>query len=128
MTKTRKKRANTLARHAAAIIAVYSIFVTGIVSGAMEMAMADDCDRDESSSMFLRRMHNVETVSSDIALRLAEMLFIRIYGQEFTNEQLPLVVIDRGDRWEVLGREGDHHRLTTTIKKFDGRIVELVAR
>jgi hypothetical protein len=96
MTKTGKKRANSLARHAAAIIAVYSIFVTGIVSGAMEMAMADDCDRDESSSMFLRRMHSVETVSSDIALRLAEMLFIRIYGQEFTNEQLPLVVIDRG--------------------------------
>jgi hypothetical protein len=58
------------------------IFVTGIVSGAMEMAMADDCDRDESASMFLRRMHNVETVSSDIALRLAEMLFIRIYGQQ----------------------------------------------
>jgi hypothetical protein len=104
------------------------IFVTGIVSGAMEMAMADDCDRDESASMFLRRMHNVETVSSDIALRLAEMLFIRIYGQQFTNEQLPLVVTDRGDRWEVLGCEGAHHRLTTTIKKIDGRIVELVAR
>jgi hypothetical protein len=56
------------------------------------------------------------------------MLFIRHYGQEHTNEQLPLVVIDQGDRWEVHGREGVPHRLTTIIKKIDGRILELVSR
>lgn len=49
--------------------------------------MADNSDSDESTAMLLRRVQNVETVSSDIALRLAEMLFIRHYSQEHTNEQ-----------------------------------------
>jgi hypothetical protein len=89
---------------------------------------ADNSDTGESTAMFLRRARNVETVSSDIALRLAEMLFIRHYGQEHTNEQLPLVVIDQGDRWEVHGRDGVPHRLIAIIKKIDGRILELVSR
>jgi hypothetical protein len=76
----------------------------------MERAMADNSDSGESTAMFLRRARNVETVSSDIALRLGEMLFIRHYGQE------------------VHGREGVPHRLTTIIKKIDGRILELVSR
>src|SRR5215471_8389868 len=46
-----------------------------------ETAMADNSDSDESTAMLLRRVQNVETVSSDIALRLAEMLFIRHYSR-----------------------------------------------
>lgn len=40
-----------------------------------------------------------ETVSSDIALRLAEMVFTRVYGKQYVEERLPFVVRDLGDRW-----------------------------
>jgi hypothetical protein len=89
--------------------------------------MGENDHDDESKAMFLRRSMRVETISSDIAVRLAEMLFVRHYGEEHTNEQVPLVVVDRGDRWEVHGREGASHRLTTIIRKADGCILELVS-
>jgi hypothetical protein len=86
-------------------------------------------DADEGMSMFLRRARHEETISSDIALRLAEMVFIRIYGKEYTDERLPLVIIDRGDRWEVNSREGipPLQRLKMIIMKTNGRILELVS-
>jgi hypothetical protein len=89
--------------------------------------MGGNDDSDESMAMLLRRAMHVDMISAEIASRLAEMLFVRHYSQEQTNEQLPLVVVDRGDRWEVHGREGAPHRLMTVIRKVDGRILELVA-
>jgi hypothetical protein len=89
--------------------------------------MSGNDDSDESIDIFLRRATHVDVISSEIALRLAEMLFARHYSQEHANEQLPLVVVDRGDRWEVHGREGAPQRLKTVIKKADGRILKLVA-
>jgi NTF2 fold immunity protein len=108
-------------------VAICAIYATITMCGILGTAMSGNDDSDEGMAMFLRRSRLVETVSSDIALRLAEMLFVRHYGQEHTNEQLPLVVVDRGDRWEVHGREGAAHRLTAIIKKADGRILELVS-
>jgi NTF2 fold immunity protein len=72
-----------------------------------------------------------ETISSDIALRLAEMVFVHSYGREVTEAQLPLSISDGGDRWEVHGRKAasstaDVGRLGITIMKADARIIELV--
>jgi hypothetical protein len=77
-----------------------------------------------------------ETISSDIALRLAEMVFIHNYGREITEAQSPLSIADRGDRWEIRGKtaaslpagakEPSDGRLSITIMKADARIVELV--
>jgi hypothetical protein len=84
-------------------------------------------DDDESISMSLRRATHAEIISSDIALRLAEMLFVREWGAKFIAERSPLVVIDGGDRWEVHSREGipPGERLQMIIMKINGRIVEL---
>jgi hypothetical protein len=72
-----------------------------------------------------------ETISSDIALRLAEMVFAHNYGREVTDAQLPLSIADGGDRWEIRGRTAassppDAGRLGITIMKADARIVEMV--
>jgi hypothetical protein len=72
-----------------------------------------------------------DAVSSDIALRLAEMVFAHAYGREVTDAQLPLSISDGGDRWEVHGRKADSAapdggRLGMTIMKADARIVEMV--
>ena len=72
-----------------------------------------------------------ETISSDIALRLAEMVFAHSYGRAVTDAQLPLSIADGGDRWEIRGRTAasspsDAGRLGITIMKADARIVEMV--
>ena len=75
-----------------------------------------------------------ETISSDIALRLAEMVFVHNYGREVTEAQLPLSISDGGDRWKIHGRESASSsdpkavsggRLAITIMKADARIVDL---
>jgi hypothetical protein len=79
--------------------------------------------------MLLRRAMRSETISSDIALRLAEMVFVRVYGKEYTDERSPLVITDRGDRWEIVSREAitPGERLKMIIVKTDGCILELVS-
>jgi len=80
-------------------------------------------------SMTLRRATRAETISSEITLHLAEMLFIRHYGSDHTNEQLPLTYVDRGDRWDIHenGKALPGQRLKMAIMKTDERIVELVS-
>lgn len=76
--------------------------------------------------MMLRRAANAETISSDIALRLAELIFVRHHGNEITDAQLPLGIEDHGDRWLIQGggTPPPGQRLKIVIKKVDGRIVE----
>jgi hypothetical protein len=85
-------------------------------------------DADEGMSKFLCRARHEETISSDIALHLAEMVFVRVVGKRYTEERMPLAIIDRGDRWEVNSREGipPGQRLKMIIMKTNGRILELV--
>ena len=86
-------------------------------------------DADEGMSMFLRRMRHEETISSEIAEKLAEMVFFRVYGKEYTEERMPFVIVDRSDRWEINSRDGipSPQRLKIVIMKANGRIVELVS-
>jgi len=81
----------------------------------------------EGMSMFHRRMMRAETISSDIALRIAETVFVRIYEKEHTEARSPLMVVDAGDRWEVRSHEGvpPGERLLMVIVKTNGRILEL---
>jgi hypothetical protein len=111
--------------------AIRVILSAAILSGTAELAMGIDpvkIDDGEHESMLLRRALRKETISSAIALRLAEMVFVRLYGKEYTDERSPLVVIDRGDRWEVISRDGitPGERLRIVIVKTNGRILELV--
>jgi hypothetical protein len=77
----------------------------------------------------MRRISGTDIVSSEIALRLAEMLFGHHYGKDVTDQQLPLKIVDKGDRWEIVGNHVDipGQRLKALIVKADGRIVELFA-
>lgn len=83
---------------------------------------------DEQMSMLMRRVARAETISPAIAQKLAEMLFVSHYGKEMTDLQLPLVVNDHGDRWEVTGAVGTTvgQRLKIVMMKVDGKITEFV--
>ena len=85
-------------------------------------------EEGEGTSMLLRRARGEELISSDIALRIAEMVFIRLYGKKYTDERSPLVIIDGGDRWDIRSREGitPGERLQIVIMKTNGRILDLV--
>jgi hypothetical protein len=86
-------------------------------------------DADEGMSMFHRRMLRTELISSDMALQIAQMVFFRVYGREYTEERMPLVIIDREDRWEINTRDGvpSPQRIKMIIMKTNGRILELVS-
>jgi len=106
--------------------------LAALVAGATwGFAMSKDdplkLDDGEGMSMFLRRTRGAETISADIALRLAEMVFNRIYGEEYMDARSPLIVSDRGDRWEVRSREGipAGERLQMIIVKSNGRILDI---
>jgi len=104
---------------------VYSFIAVAILCNTGMLALGSDtpkCDQHEDISMLDRR----ETISSDIALRLAEMVFTRVYGQKYVEERLPFVVEDLGDRWQIRSREGVPRRLQMVVLKSNGRILKLV--
>lgn len=110
---------------------IHIMFSVAIAFGTAGSVMAFDrvrIDDGEHESMLLRRAFRKELITSDIALRLAEMVFANLYGREYTKERSPLVVADRGDRWELTSREGimPGERLRMVIAKTNGRILELV--
>ena len=78
--------------------------------------------------MLLRRSMRTETIPSDIALRIAEMVFLRLYGKEYVDQRSPLVVTDLGNRWDIRSHDGiaPGERLLIVIEKTNGRILELV--
>ncbi len=90
---------------------------------------------EEEMTMRLRRYRNVEVVSSDIALKLADMVFRDIHGDETVENGLPLTVADLGDRWRVDStfrkpasldlEDPEGGQLTMTIQKTNGRILSL---
>jgi hypothetical protein len=86
-------------------------------------------DEGEEHSMLLYRSLGTELISHDIALRLAEMVFVHVYGQDHVTARSPLVVVDRGDRWEVRSRDGvtPGERLRIVIAKATARILDLVS-
>jgi hypothetical protein len=106
------------------------VLAGAILSCTSELAVGIDpvkIDDGEDESMLLRRAFRQETISSEIALRLAEMIFVRLYGKEYIDERSPLAVIDSGDRWEVRSREGvtPGERLRMVIRKTNAQILVL---
>jgi NTF2 fold immunity protein of polymorphic toxin system component len=111
---------------------MYLLLSGAILSGATGAVMGSDPQKmgdGEDMWMFMRRALHEELVSSDIALRLAEMVFVEVYGRKYVDERSPLVVVDRRDRWEITSREGIPvgERLRITIDKTNARILELVS-
>ena len=90
---------------------------------------------EEEMTMRLRRYRNIEVISSDIALKLADMVFREIHGDETVENGLPLTVTDLGDRWRVDStfrkpssldlKDPEGGQLTMTIQKTNGRILNL---
>jgi hypothetical protein len=110
---------------------VYVMLSGTILSGTTEAVMSCDpvkIDEGEHMSMFFRRALCKEIITPDIALRLADMVLVEVYGRKYVDERSPLVVLDRQDRWEVTSREGIPvgERLRITIAKTNARILELV--
>ena len=111
---------------------VRAVFAAGILSAIAGVAMSVNTvkfEEDEDMSMFLRRAAGANLVTSDIALPLAEMLLVHVYGKEYIEERSPLVVTDGGDRWEVRSREGipAGERLSIVIMKRNARVFELTS-
>jgi hypothetical protein len=85
---------------------------------------------EDGMSMLLRSAtpKGKQLITSDIALRLAEMVLAHVYGKEYVDAQLPLTISDVGDRWDIRGREGipiGGGRLQIIIAKRNARILEL---
>lgn len=87
-----------------------------------------------SLDMLMRRARNKPLISSDIALKLAEMLFRYHAGDAATEAQLPLTVKDQGEAWQV---EGTFRKYASTdmsdrsggqfvvvIRKLNGEILD----
>lgn len=72
---------------------------------------------EDSASMMLRRgmptiapeAANVDTVSADIALKFAEMVFAHNYGPDVIKAQLPLILFDCGECWHIEGGKSYPH-------------------
>src|SRR5262245_4533545 len=60
----------------------------------------------EGEGVSMLALRGKELISSDIALRLAEMVLVRVYGKEYIDERSPLTIADGGDRWDIRSREG----------------------
>jgi hypothetical protein len=58
--------------------------------------MGDDSDSGEGTAVFVHRLRNAETISADIALRLAGMLFITPIGKFPLSRKKTLEMINRG--------------------------------
>src|SRR5215471_9107806 len=74
--------------------AILFAVISSVLTGS---AMAIDpvkIDEGEHESMLVRRALREEIITADIALRLAEMVFIRIYGKPYTDERSPLILLD----------------------------------
>jgi len=73
------------------------LVVLGLLKGASAMA------GDEDVSMMLFRGSGGQLATREIALKLAEMVFKGVYGEEDYKEQLPWNITDGGDRWIIEG-------------------------
>ena len=93
----------------------------------------------EDPSMTLLRFTGTEMASQPIALALAEMIFKHVYGESDFESQLPLHVIDGGDRWIIEGsREPDDYapipgevprgKMRIVILKANCQVVQLTQK
>jgi hypothetical protein len=90
---------------------------------------------DDDMSMKLREARKVQVISSDIALKLADMVLRKSYGDATVENQLPFTVLDQGDRWQVNGtfrkpssldlKDPEGGYLTITIQKTNCRILDM---
>jgi hypothetical protein len=80
--------------------------------------MGDNSDSGKGTAVFLHRSRNAETISSDIALRSAEMLFIRLIGKFPLSQNKTLEMINRGGA--VAFR--DFQRLRFRVNRIKGLI------
>jgi len=86
------------------------------------------------TSMTLYEATKTELVSSDIAVKLAELMFRKIYGEAVLAKQLPLKVLDRGEAWQVEGtfrkysspdlEDPEGGQLVIVVKKTNCQILE----
>ena len=67
-------------------------------------------------------------ISGDVASKYGELLLNSRWGEERAQEQTPLQVEDKGDRWRVIGTprdEGSAGRFCLLVRKADGLILDI---
>jgi hypothetical protein len=111
-------------------LVTFSTLVMASVSagGSVVMAAAPTVEED-GISMILRGATSMgrQLITSDIALRLAEMVLVHVYGREYFEARSPLVISDLGDLWDIHSGDGivAGERLQIIIAKRNARILEL---
>jgi hypothetical protein len=79
--------------------------------------------------MLLHEIGGLELASREIALVMAEMMVRKVFGEEHLQTQLPLQIIDKGDRWLIEGsRRGEDHRVSPIGIHDDKVIIEIRKR
>ncbi len=65
---------------------------------------------DEDTSMLLYRASGYDLASKEIALKVGEMVILRVFGEEDYRTQIPLSVEEQKDRWIIRGtRNAEEH-------------------
>jgi len=87
-----------------------------------------------SLEMLIRQARNAPLISSNVALKLAEMVFREQYGDATVTNQLPFTIQDRGEAWQIEGtfrkyssgdlRDTEGGQLVMVIRKLNGEILE----
>ena len=81
---------------------------------------------DLDPSVMLYHAAGKVMASPEIALRMAEMLIKKDYGEEHFKTQLPLQIFDDGDRWRIEGsRKGEDYEVPEGRLHEDKAVIEI---
>lgn len=84
-------------------------------------------ETDEHISVSLYQAMGKSMASPEIALKMAEMIFKKVYGEADFETQLPLKLSDGGDRWIVEGsRNGDDYPVPEGELAKGGVLIEIL--
>ncbi|HUK06894.1 MAG TPA: NTF2 fold immunity protein [Stellaceae bacterium] len=92
------------------------------------MTKDSETPSDEGLLFFTKAIHGGLVFSSDLAEKIAELLFEAHYGKEELARQRPLLVRDKDTYWRIEGswnREGKINgraELFVSIDKYNGRV------
>ena len=81
---------------------------------------------DDISMMGYRALGRT-LASQEIALVMAEMIFKKTYGEDHLRTQLPLKILDGGDRWIIEGcRDGDAYPVPEGQLHVGNAVIEIL--
>jgi len=90
------------------------------------MTKDSEIPSDEGLLFFTKAIHGGLVFSSDLAEKIAELLFEAHYGKEELARQRPLLVTDRDTywNWNREGKINGRAELFISIEKYNGRVTD----